>query len=187
MALKEHPFVVTSSFTADGDTITYDKNVENRSTAVGKAFKINAAGKAELVADGDEIVGKVLAVDDDNVMTGAYICGGLRLPIGDSQTVERGTRIVGALGADDAKGYIKTEPVVPAAAAELATDATEDHTDSTLTDNATIATAINATNTALNSTAEAVNDLRSVVGLTVNRGRGLVVDFDDTDALVALI
>lgn len=189
MALKEHPFVVTSSFTADGDTITYDKNAENRSTAVGKAFKINAAGKAELVADGDEIVGKVLAVDDDNVMTGAYICGGLRLPIGDSHTVGRGGRIVGALGADDAKGYVKTEPVVPAATpeTELATDATTTYETDTLADLNAAAVAIDATNDALNNTAEAVNDLRSVVGLTVNRGRGLVVDFDDTDALVALI
>ena len=58
MNMKEHAFIVTSSFNADNDTITYDKNTENRSTAVGKAFTINANGKAVLVADGDEIVGK---------------------------------------------------------------------------------------------------------------------------------
>lgn len=180
MALKEHPFVVTSSFTADGDTITYNKTVENRSTAVGKAFTVNADGKAELVSDGDEVIGKVLAVDDDNVMTGAYICGGLRLPIGDSETVARGDRIVGALGEDSAKGYVKSVPAPPAA---IATNAKVNYQDSDVADNTAIDDIFNTTNGALNRTASAVNQL----GTIVNKGRGLVVDFDDDDALVALI
>ena len=180
MALKEHPFVVTSSFDADGDTIAYDKNTENRSTAVGKAFKINADGKAELVADGDEVIGKVLAVDDDDVMTGAYICGGLRLPVGDSQTVARGDRIVGALGAESAKGYVKSVPAPPAA---VATNAKVNYQDSDVADNTAIDDIFNTTNGAVNKTAVAVNKL----GTIVNKGRGLVVDFDDDDALVALI
>ena len=189
MALKEHPFVVTSSFTADGDTITYNKNAENRSTAVGKAFKINDDGKAELVSNNDEIVGKVLAVDDDNVMTGAYICGGLRLPLGDGQTVKRGNKLVGALGEDGAKGYVKAAPAPPGpldaltAPEGLNVDADGNYDDTTFADNTLIDNAINATNAALNNTATAVNRLRDIV----NKGRGLVVDFDDTDALVALI
>ena len=180
MALKEHPFVVTSSFTADGDTITYDKNAENRSTAVGKAFKINADGKAELVADGDEIVGKVLAVDNDDVITGAYICGGLRLPIGNGVTVDRGDKLVGALGADNAKGFVKAVAAAPAA---VGTEAKTDYADADVGTSTDLDDIFNTTNTALNATAIAVNAL----GEIVNKGRGLVVDFDETDALVALI
>ena len=180
MTIKEHPFVVTSSFTADGDTITYNKNLENRSTAVGKAFTINADGKAALVADGDEVIGKVLAVDDDNIMTGAYICGGLRLPLGKNATVARGDKIVGALGTRNGKGYVKAIPAPPEA---VATDAKEDYANSDVQNNNALDDAINATNTALNTTATAVNS----IGEIVNKGRGLVVDFDDTDALVALI
>ena len=180
MALKEHPFVVTSSFTADGTTITYDKNVENRSTAVGLAFTINADGKAALVADGDEIIGKVLAVDDDNIMTGAYICGGLRLPLGKNVTVARGDKIVGALGTKNEKGYVKAVPAPPA---PVATNAKEDYTDSDVQNSTALDEAFNATNTALNTTAAAVNS----IGKIVSKGRGLIVDFDDTAALIALI
>ena len=180
MALKEHPFVVTSSFTADNDTITYNKNAENRSTAVGKAFTINDEGKAVLVADGDEIIGKVLAVDDDNVMTGAYICGGLRLPLGKNAEVARGDKLVGALGTRNAKGYVKTVPAAPDA---VSADAKTDYADTDISALTDIDDIINTTNTALNATTTALNAL----GAVVHKGRGLVVDFDDTDALVALI
>ncbi|MDE0482867.1 MAG: hypothetical protein OXI67_09835 [Candidatus Poribacteria bacterium] len=179
MALKEHPFVVTSSFTADGDTITYDKNAENRSAAVGKAFKVNADGKAELVADGDEIVGKVLAVDEDNVITGAYICGGLRLPLGDSVTVARGDKLVGALGADSAKGFVKAVAAAPEAVSITDTD----YTTTNFANFAEASEAVDSVVDELTSTATAVNAL----GEIVNKGRGLVVDFDEIDALVALI
>ena len=180
MNMKEHAFIVTSSFNADNDTITYDKNTENRSTAVGKAFTINANGKAVLVADGDEIVGKVLAVDDDNVMTGAIICAGLRLPLGDSQTVARGDKLVGALGPKSTKGFVKAVPSPPSA---VATNARVNYQDSDVSDTTNIDDALNTTNGALNQTAVAVNSLRTIV----NKGRGLVLNFDETDALVALI
>lgn len=179
MPIKEHPFVVTSSFIADGDTITYDKNAQHRSTAVGRAFTLNADGKAALVADGDEIIGKVIAVDSDNVMTGAYLCGGLRLPIGSGATVARGNKLVGALGPRSAKGYVKTVPDAPEI---LGTDAKTDYDNSTVNNAAATATAVNATNTALNVTATAVNDISAIL----NKGRGFVIDFDDTHALVAL-
>ena len=180
MNMDQHPFVITSSFRADNDTITYDKNAENRSTAVGKAFTINADGKAVLVSDGDEIIGKVLAVDDDNVMTGAYICAGLRLPLGSSQKVVRGDKLVGALGANNAKGFVKALPAPPNA---VATNARVNYQDSDVSDTTNIDDALNATNGALNRTAGAVNSLRTLM----NKGRGVVLNFDETDALVALI
>ena len=180
MNMNQHPFVITSSFTADDDTITYDKNAENRSTAVGKAFTINTEGKAVLVSDGDEIIGKVLAVDDDNIMTGAYICAGLQLPIGEGKTVARGDKLVGALGPENAKGYIKAVPAPPNA---VATNARVNYQDSDVSDTTNIDDALNATNGALNRTASAVNSLRT----QINRGRGIVLNFNNTDALVALI
>ena len=105
--LKEHPFLVTTTFQGDGKTIQYDVTKPNRSDAVGKAFKLNAAGIGELVDDGDAIDGKVIAVDDDHKFTAALIFGGLTLPLGTSATVARGDNVVGALGPSSAKGYVK--------------------------------------------------------------------------------
>ena len=106
--LKEHPFLVTTTFRGDGDTIKYDITKPNRSDAVGKAFKLNANGIGELVEDGDDIEGKVIAVDDDNRFTGVYLCGGVTLPLGAGATVARGDKLVGALGTGSVKGHVKT-------------------------------------------------------------------------------
>ena len=106
--LKEHPWLVTTTFQGDGDTIKYDITKPNRSDAVGKAFKINpTTGIGELVEDGDEIDGKVIAVDDDDKFTGAYMFGGLSFPKGAGATVARGDQIVGALGPGSEKGHVK--------------------------------------------------------------------------------
>ena len=118
--LKEHPFLVTTTFQGDGTTIKYDITKPNRSDAVGKAFKINAAGKGELVEDGDEIDGKVIAVNDNHEFTGAYMFGGLTLPLGNGATVARGDKVVGALGASSAKGHVKGAPAIPASASNEA-------------------------------------------------------------------
>ena len=78
MAIKEHPFVATTTFKGDGVTIKYDTSKPNRSDAVGKAYRMNADGKAELVADGDEFDGKVTHVDfDKHNITAAYMFGWL--------------------------------------------------------------------------------------------------------------
>ena len=163
--LKEHPFLVTTTFQGDGDTIKYDATKPNRSEAVGKAFKINADGKGELVADGDEIDGKVIAVDDDHKFTGAYMFGGLQLPLGNNATVARGDKLVGALGASNAKGHVKavTEPTALDAlvAADIDTDGEK-------------LTAHNAARTQISNIVNA------------RKGKGSVIEFDTTHALVAL-
>ena len=146
--LKEHPFLVTTTFQGDGTTIKYDITKPNRSDAVGKAFKINSDGKGELVGDGDEIEGKVISVDDDHKFTGAYMFGGLRLPLGNGVTVKRGDKVVGALGASSAKGHVKGAPAIPASASN----------------EAAVLAAVTAT----------------------LKGQGNVLNFDTTDALVAL-
>ena len=163
MAMKEHPFVVTTTLRGDGVTIDYDISKPNRSDAVSKLYKIDADGNAALVEDGDEIEGKVLHVDDKNNITAAYMFGGLRFPIGDGETVAKGDRLVGALGPDSAKGYAKT---------------------------ATAATALDAVEAAdINTEPEKVvahNAARTQISNLVDaaKGKGSVIDFDSTDALV---
>ena len=110
--LKEHPWLVTTTFQGDGVTIKYDATKPNRSDAVGKFFKLNADGKGELVGDGEEFDGKVIAVEDKHKFTGAYMFGGLRAPLGTRATVSRGDKLVGALGPNAAKGYVKPATAV---------------------------------------------------------------------------
>ena len=85
MALKEHPFVVTTSIPHDKSTIKYDITKKNRSTAVGRVYRINDDGKAELPADGEEFDGVIIAVDDTQI-TAAYLFGGLRVPLASGET-----------------------------------------------------------------------------------------------------
>ena len=163
--LKEHPFLVTTTFQGDGDTIQYDITKPNRSEAVGKAFKINDDGKGELVGDGDEINGKVIAVDDDHKFTAAYMFGGLTLPLGNGATVTRGDKVVGALGASNAKGHVKAATAPEALDAIVATD----------TDTAPEELVVH--NAAREQITNIVNALK---------GKGSVLESDTTHALVAL-
>lgn len=164
--LKEHPFLVTTTFQGDGDTIKYDATKPNRSDAVGKAFKFNDNGIGELVEDGDEIEGKVISVDDDHKFTGAYMFGGLTLPLGTGATVKKGDKVVGALGADSAKGHVKavTEPTALAAiGADAEIDAAGE-----------VRTAMNAANAQITNLVNA------------RKGKGSVLESDTTHALVAI-
>lgn len=174
--LKEHPFLVTTTFQGDGDTIKYDATKPNRSDAVGKAFKLNANGIGELVGDGDEIEGKVISVDDDHKFTAAYMFGGLRLPLGNNATVARGDKIVGALGASNAKGHVKAVDAPAALPSDLADLAAGDID----TDGEKL-TAYNAARTQINSVSATVSAL-----VDAAKGKGSVIDSDTTHALVAL-
>ena len=152
--LKEHPFVLATTFQGDGITIKYDITKPNRSDAVGKGFMIDPiTGICSLVEDGNEIDGKVIEVDDDDKFTGAYMFGGLRFPLGSGATVTRGDKLVGALGPGSAKGYVK-------AAGDLTRPAS---------DFADLAAATTAVQTL-------VDELK---------GKGSVIEFDSTHALVA--
>ena len=156
MALKEHPHVVTTSIRHDKNTITYDITAKHRSTAVGKVYKINDDGRAELPADGEAFDGVIIAVDDTQI-TGAYICGGLRVPLAQAVetvvTVARGDKLVAGLGPNSAKGYVKAA----AAGTRPADDA----------DAAAVRTAVQ-------SLADAA------------KGKGSVLEFDTTHALLTL-
>lgn len=116
---KQHPTMVTTTLQGDGVTIKYDATKPNRSDAVGKAYKL-VDGRGVLVADGDEIHGKVLAVEDNQKFTAAYQFGGLNFPLGDSATVSTDKGIVGALDADGNPGFVKAAPDINAAASDQA-------------------------------------------------------------------
>ena len=163
MALKEYPFVVTTSIPHDKKTITYDITAKNRSTAVGKVYKINADGKAELPADGEEFEGVIIAVDDTQI-TAAYMFGGLRVPLASGATVARGDKLVAGLGANSAKGHVKAVSV-PADLEAL--EATDINTD------AEKLVAHNAARTQINAVSAAA------------KGKGSVLEFDATHALLA--
>ena len=174
MALKEHPFVVTTSIPHDKSTIKYDITKKNRSTAVGRVYKINDDGKAELPADGEEFDGVIIAVDDTQI-TAAYMFGGLRVPLASNETVKRGDKLVAGLGPSNAKGYVKAV----SAPADLPTDLA-DLAGTDIDDDTKKLAAYNAARTQINSVSATVDDLADAV-----KGKGSVLEFDTTHALMA--
>ncbi len=174
MALKEHPFVVTTSLPHDKATIHYDVTQKNRSAAVGKVYRINAEGKAELPANGEAFDGVIIAVDATQI-TAAYLFGGLRVPIANGATVARGDKLVAGLGPSNAKGYVKAVSAPAALPADLA-----DISGSDVGDAAGIATADNAERGQINSVSATVSDVVDAL-----KGKGSVLDFDTTHALLA--
>ena len=174
MALKEHPFVVTTSIPHDKSTIKYDITKKNRSTAVGRVYRINDDGKAELPADGEEFDGVIIAVDDTQI-TAAYLFGGLRVPLASNETVKRGDKLVAGLGPSNAKGYVKAV----SAPADLPTDLA-DLAGTDIDDDTKKLAAYNAARTQINSVSATVDDLADAV-----KGKGSVLEFDTTHALMA--
>ena len=161
--LKEHPFLATTSFKHDKSTITYDINAKNRSTAVGKVYKLNADGKAELPGDNEEFDGVIIAVDATQI-TGAYLFAGLRVLIADGETVARGNKLVAGLGPSSAKGYVKAADVATGLDAVVAADI-DTEAEKLVVHNAARAQITNLVDAA--------------------KGKGSVIDFDTTHALAA--
>lgn len=88
-------------------TITYDATKSNGSASVGLAVTMVSNGTVGLTQDGNIVAGKLIRVNDDNTCT-VQVSGGMLLPGGLSATLTAGTKIVGALGASSAKGYIRS-------------------------------------------------------------------------------
>jgi guanyl-specific ribonuclease Sa len=110
--------VVRATFKTDGVTIVYDATKTGGAAAatLNKAVTLSADDTVALAADGDAIVGKLLSVESDDKCV-VQVEGFCALPAGASASVTRGLKIVGALGASSAKGYIRE--VASATAAEL--------------------------------------------------------------------
>lgn len=104
------------TYLIDNSTIAYDATKVNGSAQVGLAVTESAAGIVALTADGNGVLGKLIKVTPDNkavVQTHGY----MTLPGGNGASLTRMKKIVGALGAASARGYIRE--VATATAAEL--------------------------------------------------------------------
>ena len=112
------------TFKIDNSTITYDATKANgaATTMIDKAVTFSADDTVALCADGDAVVGKLISVTAD-LKCSVRVKGFVTLPGGASATLTRGKKIVGALGASSAKGYIRD--VVVAAGTYAAAEANE--------------------------------------------------------------
>lgn len=106
-------------FIIDDSTITFDATKAGGSAQVGLAVTLSANGTIALAVDASPILGKLESVEWDKRATviegpGAYVT----LPGGNAATLTPGTKIVGALGAASAKGYIRSASASEATAVE---------------------------------------------------------------------
>ena len=104
------------TFLIDNSTITYSSSQVNGSASVGLAVKMSAAKTVALAADGDAVIGKLIQVFADNTAT-VQVGDVLVLPAGNGASLTLGKKIVGALNASSAAGYIRE--VATGTAAEL--------------------------------------------------------------------
>lgn len=98
---------VYRTYKIDNSTITYDATKAGGSAQVGLAVTFSAANTVALVADAEAVIGKLIKVESDDKAT-VQTDGTMTLPGGDSATLTLGTKIVGDLGAANAKGYIRS-------------------------------------------------------------------------------
>lgn len=115
---------VVLPFKIDNSTIVFDATKERGSAQVDLAVKLVSARTIALAVDGDPILGKLLKVEGDNFAT-VQVGGGCSLPGGNGATLTVGSKIVGALGAGAAPGYIRSIAPSGAAYAEAAADETQ--------------------------------------------------------------
>ena len=104
-----------ASFKIDNSTITYSATSNGGSAQVGLAVALSAADTIELVGDGEEVIGKLISVESDNIAV-VQIAGGMTLAAGTAASLTLGKKIVGDLLVS-AEGYIRE--VNTAQAAEL--------------------------------------------------------------------
>lgn len=116
VAFTDGMFDQVATFIIDNATITYSVAEVGGSAQVGLAVALSAAKTIELAGDGEEIIGKLLGVEADNTAS-VQIGGVVTLPGGDGASLTVGKKIVGALNAASAEGYIREANT--AAAAEL--------------------------------------------------------------------
>lgn len=105
-----------ATFLIDNSTITYSATAVGGSDKVGLAVAFSASKTIETAGNGEEVIGKLIKVEADNkavVQVGGY----MSLPGGNGASLTPGKKIVGALNASSAEGYIRE--VATGTAAEL--------------------------------------------------------------------
>lgn len=106
------------TYKIDNSTITYLATSPKGSAAAddGLVVTLSADDTVKLIEDGEGIEGMLFQVTDDNYAV-VQIDGAMKLPKGNGATITRGKKLVGALGAAGAKGYVRD--VATGTAAEL--------------------------------------------------------------------
>lgn len=104
------------TFAIDDSTITYEATVANGSSKVGLAVHLSDDDTVQTVADGEHVLGKLIKVEADGFAV-VQVGGVCELPAGNGATLTLGEKIVGAVNASAAEGYIRA--VNTATAAEL--------------------------------------------------------------------
>jgi hypothetical protein len=103
------------TFAIDNSTITFDSTKNGGSAQVGLAVMTSANNTVALTQDASVVTGRLERVEPDGMCV-VQTHGGVTLAGGLSATLTPGSRIVGALGASSARGYIRS--VAGATAAE---------------------------------------------------------------------
>lgn len=94
------------TYIIDNSTITFDSTEDNGSAQVGLAVQMSGQSTVALTVDASEVLGRLERVHADGMCV-VQTHGGCSLPAGDGATVTAGLKIVGALGAASAPGYIR--------------------------------------------------------------------------------
>jgi hypothetical protein len=99
------------------NTIVYDAAVAGGAAQVGKAVTLigETGADVSLVGDGEVVLGRLTLVESDGKCS-VQIAGNCELPGGSGASLTQGGKIVGALGASSAEGYIKDAPASTAGA-----------------------------------------------------------------------
>lgn len=91
----------------DNSTITHSAATAGGSASVGLAVNYSASKTVRLVSDAEPVLGILVSVEPD--LTCTVHCGPvITAKGGASATLTPGSKIVGALGAASAKGYIRS-------------------------------------------------------------------------------
>lgn len=105
-----------ATYKIDGTTISYLATAVGGSASVGLAVKMSTDDTVILTTDGSDVEGKLITVESDNMAT-VQVGGYCTLPGGNGAALTLGKKIVGAVNAQSAGGYIRE--VATATAAEL--------------------------------------------------------------------
>lgn len=103
----------------DNSEITYSATAAGGSASVGLAVALSTDDTVDLCGDGEAVYGKLISVEADGFCT-VQIGGFCTLPGGNGATLTIGNKVVGALNASSAKGYVKIFAATTPTAAEVA-------------------------------------------------------------------
>jgi hypothetical protein len=94
------------SYKADGADIVFSQDQPNGSAVAGRAVTMSGPKTVRLAGDGDPVEGKLERVERDGVAV-VNTDGFDTLPGGAAAALTPGRKIVGALGAGGARGYVR--------------------------------------------------------------------------------